>query len=87
MGLPQNIRDTQCGFKLFPSKIAKELYKECITDGFMIDIEMILRALGKGLKVKEFPVSWTSDLESRYKVFSGTARNFRELLIIKKALK
>ena len=54
--LPSELTDTQCGFKIYKGDVARLLYKSCITDGFMFDIEIILRAVKSGYRIKEFPV-------------------------------
>lgn len=53
---------------MYRGDVARELYKECITDGFMFDIEIILRALKRGYRIGEFPVEWTCDFDSRLSV-------------------
>lgn len=66
--VPRQLTDTQCGFKVYKGDVARELYGECITDGFMFDIEIILRAVKKGYRIGEFPVEWACDLDSRLSV-------------------
>ncbi len=66
--VPRELTDTQCGFKIYRGDVARELYGECITDGFMFDIEIILRAVRKGYRIGEFPVEWACDLDSRLSV-------------------
>jgi dolichyl-phosphate beta-glucosyltransferase len=68
LGVPRELTDTQCGFKMYKGEVARELYGECMTDGFMFDIEMILRATRKGYRVCEFPVEWACDPDSRLSV-------------------
>ena len=68
MGVPRELTDTQCGFKMYKGDVARELYGQCITDGFMFDIETILRAAKKGYRIGEFPVEWACDLDSRLSV-------------------
>lgn len=60
-GVPRRLTDTQCGYKIYKGDVAKELYAESFTNGFLFDIEIILRALKKGYRIKEFPVEWTND--------------------------
>lgn len=55
-GLP--FKDTQCGFKLFRGKVAKELFGPLVTARFAFDVEIIKRAVHAGFKVKEVPVVW-----------------------------
>jgi len=85
--IPAELTDTQCGFKIYRGDVARGLYGECITDGFMFDIEIILRALKRGYKVKEFPVYWTCDRDSRLSPAKSIRRILDELIKIRKALK
>jgi len=56
--LIKKIRDTQCGFKLFKGKIARELFSLSRIKGFGFDFETIFLAQKKGYKIKEMPVNW-----------------------------
>ncbi|MGC8484341.1 MAG: glycosyltransferase [Candidatus Baltobacteraceae bacterium] len=85
-GVPWHISDTQCGFKLYRGEVARELYSEVVTDGFMFDIEVILRALRRKKRILEFPVLWSNDADTRYDPIWGTVRNFKELIRIRWAL-
>lgn len=76
MSIPPELTDTQCGFKMYRGGIARELYRECTTDGFMFDIEIILRALRHGYRIAEFPVEWTCDRDSRI----SFGKNFRNII-------
>jgi dolichyl-phosphate beta-glucosyltransferase len=86
MGVPRHLTDTQCGFKMYRGDVARELYGECTTDGFMFDIEVLLRAVRKGYIIAEFPVEWTNDRDSRLHPLRVAARVLRELWAIKRAL-
>ncbi|MCK5465101.1 MAG: glycosyltransferase, partial [Bacteroidales bacterium] len=66
--LPKNLTDTQCGLKIYRKEIAYELYAACISDGFLFDVEIILRAREKGYRIMEFPIEWTTDPDSRLSV-------------------
>lgn len=83
MGIPGYISDTQCGFKLYRRAIAKGLYSDVITRGFMFDIEVIMRALRAGYRILEFPVMWSNDVDTRFDPVRGTIRNLRELVNIR----
>jgi dolichyl-phosphate beta-glucosyltransferase len=74
--------DTQCGFKLFTAKASEQLFSAARIDGFMFDAEMLINARKFGLTVKEFPVEWRADPDSRYKPFTGSLRNLLELVRI-----
>jgi len=86
MGLPMRFTDTQCGLKIYRGEIARQLYGECITDGFMFDIEIILRAQRQGCKICEFPIEWTADPDSRLSMSRTPMNMVKELLHIKRAL-
>ncbi|OHB55595.1 MAG: hypothetical protein A2173_01405 [Planctomycetes bacterium RBG_13_44_8b] len=87
MQIPNQLTDTQCGFKIYKGDIARQLYSRCICDGFMFDIEIILLTQKQGYRIKEFPIEWTCDLDSRLKLTRTTWPVFSELRAIKKALK
>jgi len=76
MKIPSYLSDTQCGFKIYKGDIARELYDKCQTDGFMFDIEIILLALQKGYRIKEFAIEWKADHDSRLSL----KRNFRPII-------
>jgi glycosyltransferase involved in cell wall biosynthesis len=59
-GLP--FHDTQCGFKLFESKSAREIFSRCLLDGFGFDVEALYIARRLGCRTLEVPVRW-NDVE------------------------
>ena len=87
MGIPHTFSDTQCGFKVYRGDVARRLFGACISSGFMFDVEILLRALRHGYKVREFPVEWRCDLDSRLRPARGAGKTFAELAAIKKTLK
>jgi dolichyl-phosphate beta-glucosyltransferase len=52
------IEDTQCGFKLFESKAAGEIFKRQTINGFSFDIEILAIAKKLGYKIKETGITW-----------------------------
>lgn len=87
MGIPSDITDTQCGFKVYKGDVARQLYNQCISDGFMFDVEIILRALKQGYRIKEFPIEWRCDPDSRLSLTRTPWPVLTELMTIKRALK
>ncbi len=78
-GLPRRITDSQCGFKIFRGNAARQLFEVCQTPGFLFDLEIILLAEKQGLRMLEFPVEWTCDLDTRLRPGADAPRVLREL--------
>jgi dolichyl-phosphate beta-glucosyltransferase len=86
MGLPYRLTDTQCGFKLYRGDLARSLYSECLTEGFLFDLEIILRAKKANARIAEFPVTWSCDPDSRLRPAKTAIRTSKELRSIKRAV-
>jgi len=86
MRLPRHLTDTQCGFKLYRADIARGLYAECLTEGFMFDVEIIIRAVNHGYRIVEFPVEWTCDRDSRISIRRSSRHILKEARFIRRAL-
>jgi dolichyl-phosphate beta-glucosyltransferase len=82
-GLPRRITDSQCGFKVYEGKTARELFAGLAIPGFLFELEIILKALRRGYRLEEFPVEWTCDLDSRLRPSSQAGSVFRELLKVR----
>jgi dolichyl-phosphate beta-glucosyltransferase len=66
--LDLDYHDTQCGFKLFNSKIAKEIFKEVDCSRWAFDFELLKIAKIKKIKVKEMPVTWINNFDTKVKM-------------------
>ena len=73
------VRDTQCGFKLIPTPIAKRLLEEQLCPGFAFDVELLMRAERAGLRIAEVPVVYVHDSRSRVRVATATFRMLRDV--------
>ncbi len=58
-------RDTQCGFKLARTDIARALVEEQSIERYAFDVEALIRARAAGVRVAEVPVVWNQDEDSR----------------------
>jgi len=83
----KNFRDTQCGFKLFKKKIAKELFANLVTSGFAFDVEILYKALKNKYKVKEIPVKWYNYKESKVSILKAPFNMLKEIIKIKRKVK
>lgn len=81
-GLP-TITDSQCGFKFFRRDAAKELFRRQKIDGYMFDVEILMLAARLGYSLREVPVRWRDDGDSRLELVAGNLRNARDILRIR----
>ena len=62
------IWDSQCGFKAFTARAVKDIFPRCAIDRWAFDPEMLVIGKKLGYKIKEIPVVWVNDLESKVKL-------------------
>jgi glycosyltransferase involved in cell wall biosynthesis len=70
-GLP--FKDTQCGFKLFESRAAKETFSRQQLDGFGFDVEVLYIARKLKYKAVEVPVRWDNVEGTKVSLWLGVA--------------
>ncbi|HEY3415305.1 MAG TPA: dolichyl-phosphate beta-glucosyltransferase [Armatimonadota bacterium] len=78
----RGVRDTQCGFKFFHRDVAKELFRLQRIDGYMFDVEILFLASRLGVRIKEVPIRWRDDGDSRLQLWSGNVRNALDVIQI-----
>ncbi|MBI2041773.1 MAG: glycosyltransferase family 2 protein [Candidatus Nealsonbacteria bacterium] len=77
-----SIQDTQCGFKCFSQKSASDIFPKITIMGFSFDAEALILAKKFGYKIKEVPVVWVNDLNSKVKP-SHMVKMLLELIKVK----
>ncbi len=85
--LPEHLTDTQCGFKVFQTEKIKTIVAECRCDGFLIDLEIIIRAQKRNIRVAEFPLRWTCDTDSRLYPMKNLKNIVKEFAYLRKVAK
>ncbi len=70
-GLP--FHDTQCGFKLFEARAAREIFSRQRLDGFGFDVEVLYIARHLGYKCLEVPVRWNDVAGTKVSPLLGLA--------------
>lgn len=63
--LPSDLKDHQCGFKAFDRETAFALFDATEDDHWFWDTEVLVRAQHMGYRVKEFPVAWTEESDTK----------------------
>jgi dolichyl-phosphate beta-glucosyltransferase len=85
--LPRWVSDSQCGFKAYGGDVARSLFAELTTSGFLFELEIIIKALRHGLRVEEFPVEWTCDLDTRLRPATQATGIIKELFRVRAMMK
>lgn len=83
-GIPYRISDPQCGFKVYDGRIARELFSDLRTAGFLFELEIILGAVRRNLRIEEFPIHWSCDLDTRLQPAAMAGQLLRELLRLRR---
>lgn len=78
----RGIVDTQCGFKFFTRRAARDIFSRQAIDGYMFDVEILRLAQTLGYKVKEVGIRWQDDGDSRLELVAGNWRNAKDILRI-----
>ena len=77
------LRDTQCGFKLFHRIRTRAIFEKQTTVGFGFDPEVLFLAKRYGLKIREVPVRWSHAEGSKIHFFSDGIRMFYDVARIR----
>jgi dolichyl-phosphate beta-glucosyltransferase len=81
--LLDDIKDTQCGFKAFQHRVAKDIFSRMKVNRFGFDIELLSIARILHYPIHEVPISWYNSPESRVRPIKDALRTFFELVYIK----
>lgn len=81
VGLP--FWDTQCGFKLFSARAAREVFRRVRLEGFGFDVEALFIARRLGFRVVEVPVRWDHVEGTKVHLWRDSIRMFLDLLRIR----
>lgn len=74
------IRDTQCGFKLFQTRAAKEIFNQTTINRFGFDMEVLVLANRLGHTIKEVPIDWHDSPGSAIRAVRASWQTFKEMI-------
>jgi dolichyl-phosphate beta-glucosyltransferase len=88
------IRDTQCGFKAFSARAAAQIFHATllysddapVIRGAMVtgfDVEVLFLARKLGYAIREVPVHWNYDADTKVSALRDSWRNFRDVLKVR----
>lgn len=78
-----DIRDTQCGFKVFSRRAAMAIFPQLTISRFAFDSEVIFIARKMGFKIKELPITLQNPRESHVRLLRDPLNMTRDLLRIR----
>lgn len=81
-----DIRDTQCGFKLFSRPAARDVFTALQTNGFAFDCEALALAREMNYAIAEVGVVWRNDRRSTIRPVRDAVAMFISLLRIRRRL-
>ena len=81
--VPTDIRDTQCGGKMYTAEAAKDLFSRQRLNGFAFDAEVLFLARRAGYTVREIPFALRQHGETRVDFLADTPKMLRDLFVIR----
>jgi glycosyltransferase involved in cell wall biosynthesis len=76
------LNDTQCGFKCFRAEAARKLFGLQTLDGWSFDIEILYLARKKHMRIKEVPIQWYFDPDSKVNAVRDALRMISDIFRI-----
>ena len=77
------INDTQCGFKLYKSRLAKNIFINMKENGYIHDVEVLIISNKKKYTIKELPVNWVHVDGSKINIFRDSFKMFIDIFKLK----
>lgn len=78
------MQDTQCGFKMFSRKAAEDLFSVQQMVGIGFDVELLYIARKRGYRIREVPVTWYFDPDSRMRLIHDSLYILLEIQAIRR---
>jgi len=75
--------DAQCGFKAVKYSVVQEIIPLIRDQAWFFDTELLLLALKKGYRIKEVPVEWVEDPDTRVRVLKTAWEDIKGLLRVR----
>ncbi|MBI5351842.1 MAG: glycosyltransferase family 2 protein [Chloroflexi bacterium] len=76
------LNDTQCGFKCFRADVTERLFRQQTLMGWSFDIELLYLARRKRLRVREIPIHWYFEAESKVNAVRDALRMIGDIFRI-----
>lgn len=80
----RGFEDTQCGFKMFNRHTAEDLFAVQQMTGIGFDIELLFIAKKRGYTIKQVPITWYFDPDSRMRLIGDSMYLLAEIWQIRR---
>jgi dolichyl-phosphate beta-glucosyltransferase len=80
--VPLGVKDSQNGFKLFSERAVDKIFPQQTIFYWAFDVEVLALARVFGFKIKEVPITWVNDEQSRMNL-KGMIRMLLEVIVIR----
>jgi dolichyl-phosphate beta-glucosyltransferase len=79
-----DFEDTQCGFKMFSREVAEDLFGVQQTSGIGFDVELLFIAKKRGYRVREVPITWYFNSDSKMRLVDDSLKMLLEILQVRR---
>lgn len=87
VGVVAGHEDTQCGCKLLRRPAARSIFHRLTVDGWAFDVELVVVAHVLGLDIRELPVTWRYQPDTRLSMMRDSLAMARDVLHIRRRLR
>ena len=77
------LSDITCGFKAFRAVAAEKIFTPSVIERWSFDAEILFLAMRYGLTVREVPVTWRNNPESKVRLSVDLPRSLAELIRVR----
>ncbi len=78
--------DAQCGFKVLTREVVEKVVPQVKDNGWFFDTELLVLAEKQGFRIKDEPVTWIDDDDSRVKIMSTAWEDVKGLFRLRRTL-
>lgn len=79
--------DAQCGFKAVSRRVIETVIPQVADQGWFFDTELLTLAERQGFKIKDVPVRWIDDDDSRVKIVQTAWDDIKGVLRVRRTLR
>jgi len=78
--------DAQCGFKAISRKAVEQIIPQVADQSWFFDTELLVLAEKRGYRIKDIPVVWVEDDDSRVKIFQTGWEDIKGVIRLRRQL-